>query len=109
MIANDLLDELFGDEPLAGEPLKNAPATNPKNTQGKAENKSSPDVPLDEAEYFAFIIEKTWIDSIHALAENSVCQTYYNFPAQEFGQFVHELVQGAARLRLRQSVEEAIR
>ena len=107
--ANDLLDELFGDEPLAGEPLKNAPPTNPKNTQGKAENKSSPDVPLDEAEYFAFIIEKTWIDSIHALAENSVCQTYYNFPAQEFGQFVHELVQGAARLRLRQSVEEAIR
>ena len=112
--ANDLLGELFGDNPAASDNMGSLnDQSNRANAQPGAENNLHPNpkdnVPLDEAEYFAFVIEKTWIASIHALAENSVYQTYYNFPAQEFGQFVHELVQGAARLGLRQTVEEAIR
>lgn len=96
--ANDLLDELFGEAPLA--------QTEETTTQS---NSKTEIVAVDEAQYFAIIIEKTWINNLHALAENIVHQTYYGFPAQEFGQFVHEVIDGAARLGVREKVEDAIR
>jgi len=104
--ADDLLGELFGD------PAGTADATPKQGEKPASQCKpgaSSGPVARDEAGYFALSIEKTWVDMLHALAENNTNQTYFDFPAQEFGQFVHEIIEGAARLKVREKVEEAIR
>ncbi|MBQ4133231.1 MAG: type III effector HopL1 [Desulfovibrionaceae bacterium] len=100
--ADDLLGELFGDFAGAGDEA----ADTGRNTPGPVNVEK---LPVDEAGYFAMSIEKSWIAHLHSLAESSVRQGFYKFPAQEFGQFVHELVEGAARLNLRGQLEEAIR
>ena len=103
--ADDLLEELFGN-------------LSPENSETETEKTAPPanslpeliyNLPIDEAGHLALSIEKTWMDHLHALAENSTAQSCYKFPAQEFGQFVHEIIEGAARLHLRKQVEEAIR
>lgn len=91
--AEDLLDELFGEPAGSGQ----------SGTQEQAP------VARDEAGDFALSIEKTWVARLHALAENPSHQAYFNFPAQEFGQFVHEIIKGAARIGVRDQVEEAVR
>lgn len=65
--------------------------------------------PKDEAEYFAGLIEKAWIEHIHSIADSQIYQNYFKFPAEQFSQFAHELIVGAIRIGLRNSMEEAIR
>ncbi len=90
----DIFDELFGDEPdVAEEPQ-----------EGLAPSESK-----DEAQYFSAIIETRWVSALRELAEDKQMQEYYFIPAKEFGEFIHELIQGAARIGVRKSMEEAIR
>jgi len=63
----------------------------------------------DEAAFFAAYVESSWVGRLHAQAEDSVMQSYFNLPLQEFVALVSELSTGAARLRLQDTMAEAFR
>ena len=95
---DDLLGDLFGDDVAA-------PAA-----KAKDEDQASAPVRFkDEAAYFASVIEGHWLAALHQLADNPALQQRYGFPAVDFSGFVSELSLGSARLRVRQSLEEALR
>ena len=96
-LGTDLFDDLFGDPAPADEPAA-ASSSQPELQESK-----------DEAQYFSVLLEKHWISILTELAENKVAQQYFSFPTKEFGEFVHEIIQGAARLGIRKQVEQTIR
>ncbi len=63
----------------------------------------------DEAGRFAELVEQYWIERLHALADNPEIQSRFNFPAREFGLFVHELILAAQRITLMRTLEEELR
>lgn len=97
-IASNIFDELFGDADAA-----QSPAPDGGNTAAHDEEIR------DEAQYFGVLLEKHWISILTRLAEDKAMQNYFALPAREFGEFVHELIQGANRLGIRRQVEQTIR
>lgn len=93
--AQDIMDDLFGE--LA--PAASAP--------------EAPDVlapqPLDEAGAFAELVIGAWIEQLNALAADPALQTYFGLEAADFGQLVHELIQGMSRLGLEKDMAQAVR
>ena len=50
-----------------------------------------------------------WIEQLNALAADPVRQRYFGLEAEDFGQFVHELIQGMSRLGLEKDMAQAVR
>ena len=93
--AQDIMDDLFGDMappvPASVETTEAAPH------------------PLDEAGAFAELVVGAWIEQLNALAADPVRQRYFGLEAEDFGQFVHELIQGMSRLGLEKDMAQAVR
>ncbi len=93
--AQDIMDDLFGE--LA------PPAAAPETSDALAPQ------PLDEAGAFAGLVIGAWIEQLNALAADPALQTYFGLEAADFGQLVHELVQGMSRLGLERDIAQAVR
>ena len=78
--AQDIMDDLFGD---IAPPV---PAS--------AETPEAAPQPLDEAGAFAELVVGAWIEQLNALAADPVRQRYFGLEAEDFGQLVHEIIQG---------------
>ena len=98
--AVDLLADIFGDVPA---PAGDAPATD-----GDAATKP-PAPPRDEAAAFAARIESFWCNRLREVSDDPKLQHYFGLPQKQFGDFVGELILGAARLNLRGEMETAMR
>jgi len=97
--AVDLLRDIFGDAPAGetagdGEDAQAAAGTAP---------------PRDEAAAFAARIEGFWYDRLREVSYDPKLQRHFGMPQKEFGEFVDELICGAARLHLREDMETAMR
>ena len=90
--AQDIMDDLFG-ELAPAEPQETALAPQP----------------LDEAGAFAELVIGAWIEQLNALAADPALQTYFGLEAADFGQLVHELIQGMSRLGLQKDLAQAVR
>ncbi len=92
--ANSLLEELniFDDEPAQ----KETPAPLATSFQ-------------DETAAFAARIEGYWCRRLRDISDDPVMQQYFGLSQKMFGDFVGELILGAARVNLRQEMEEAMR
>ncbi|NDY56929.1 type III effector HopL1 [Desulfovibrio sulfodismutans] len=95
--AGDILNDVLG--------IKLDPAPQAAESMDAA----SPAPPLDETASFASRIEGYWCQRLRELSDDPVLQQYFGLPQKEFGDFVGELIQGAARLGLRAGMEEAMR
>ena len=50
-----------------------------------------------------------WIEQLNALAADPVRQRYFGLEAEDFGQLVHEIIQGMSRLGLEKDMAQAVR
>ncbi|WP_428564684.1 MAG: virulence factor SrfC family protein [Solidesulfovibrio sp. DCME] len=96
--AVDLLADIFGDAPA---PAGDAPAPDG--------NAPPPAPPRDEAAAFAARIEAFWCNRLREVSDDPKLQRYFGLPQKQFGDFVGELILGAARLNLRGEMETAMR
>ena len=93
--AQDIMDDLFGDM---------APPV-----PASAETPEAAPQPLDEAGAFAELVVGAWIEQLNALAADPVRQRYFGLEAEDFGQLVHEIIQGMSRLGLEKDMAQAVR
>ena len=93
--AQDIMDDLFGDM---------APPV-----PASAETPEAAPQPLDEAGAFAELVVGAWIEQLNAFAADPVRQRYFGLEAEDFGQLVHEIIQGMSRLDLEKDMAQAVR
>lgn len=58
---------------------------------------------------FAELVVGAWIEQLNALAADPVRQRYLGLEAEDFGQLVHEIIQGMSRLGLEKDMAQAVR
>ena len=91
--ANDILDDIFGGD---------APAAPPVN---EAQNEQA----MDSAQVFAGLVMDHWTGRLHDLCNNAEVRNQLGLPARDLDQFCHEIVQAAARCKLRDNLEAELR
>ena len=91
--ANDILGDIFGDD---------APVSAPASDAADAEAK-------DSAQVFAGMVMDHWTGRLRDLCNDVEVRGQLGLPAKELDQFCHELVQAAARCKLRENLEAELR
>ncbi|HZF60603.1 MAG TPA: virulence factor SrfC family protein [Desulfovibrio sp.] len=91
--ANDILGDIFGDD---------APAPAPTTDADDAEAR-------DTAQVFAGMVMDHWTERLRDLCNDVEVRGQLGLPAKELDQFCHELVQAAARCKLRENLEAELR
>ena len=89
--ASDILSDIFGDA---------APAAPVQETAATAR---------DTAGAFATMVLDHWIERLRQFGGSTEVRTLFGLPAREVDQLCHELVQAAARCRLRENLEAELR
>jgi hypothetical protein len=81
-----------------------------KGVQGGSEPQNKPASRQDDqAQTSRKILEKRWLERLEALANSEVKMRYYGIPQADFRSLIKELQQGARRLNVMGSVEDAMR
>lgn len=93
---DELMDDLFAEDLVVESPQEE--------TEEKEKSRFK-----DEAAYYASIIESHWLTYLHSLAESQELQKRYGFPERHFSEFISEVALGCARLKLRETMETALR
>lgn len=91
--ADDILGDIFGDEP----PAVPVPA-DAQDEQAR-----------DTAAAFSGLVVDHWISRLRDLAGDAEARQYFGLPARELDQLCHELITAAARCRVRENLEAALR
>ena len=91
--ATDILGDIFGeDAPVA------APTTDAADAEAR-----------DSAQVFAGMVMDHWTGRLRDLCNDVEARSLLGIPARELDQFCHELVQAAARCKLRENLEAELR